>query len=158
MCVVWFSELYFDGQNSADFRGHLVGGPSNENQHPWHHSVDKRCYFFPVKFKVRFVGSFRRKPISNKKWHFSWEGLWGAGLHVQVQKSELRWTTCALIWKGYGRALYLLNDTMKHGFGCRTGPWTLQKVLKKVTDWSGTCQKSELAVDSVICMNYGHAQ
>jgi hypothetical protein len=44
----------------------------SKTHHPWHHSVDTKNDFMHVKFEIRFVISFKRKSISNKKWHFSW--------------------------------------------------------------------------------------
>jgi hypothetical protein len=41
-------------------------------RHAWHPSADRKHYLVHVKFGAMFVIYFRRKSMSNKKWHFSW--------------------------------------------------------------------------------------
>jgi hypothetical protein len=43
-----------------------------KTQHPWLQLLDTKHYFIHVKFQVRFVISFTRNPMFNKKRHFSW--------------------------------------------------------------------------------------
>jgi hypothetical protein len=59
-------------KTATDPSGPKVGHLSTKTKLLQHHTVDSKCYFFHVKFEVRFVVSFTRKSMLNKKWHFSW--------------------------------------------------------------------------------------
>jgi hypothetical protein len=52
-------------------RGHRVGILFTKTYRLWHRSVDKNSYLH-VKFEVRFLISFMKRSMSNKKDPFSW--------------------------------------------------------------------------------------
>jgi hypothetical protein len=54
-------------ETAAVSSGPKIGHSSTKTQQRLHYAIDKKPFFFRVKFEVRFVIYFTRKTLSNKK-------------------------------------------------------------------------------------------
>jgi hypothetical protein len=71
LCCIFVWTLHQVLKKPIDSSSPIVGNSSTKVQHPWQNSVDTKHFCLDVKFEARFVISFTRKPMSNKKCPFS---------------------------------------------------------------------------------------
>jgi hypothetical protein len=76
---------------ATDSSGGKVDNYSTQNQHPWHHSVDKNHFFCHVKFEVSFVISFEsyHNPCSTKSGTFHRGNSRGMSLFEGPKKKKV---------------------------------------------------------------------
>jgi hypothetical protein len=71
--VLYFSlNTTLSPKTAIDYGGPKVGNIPTKTSYTWHHSVYTKYNVLHMEFEVRFVISFMRIAMTNKKWHFSW--------------------------------------------------------------------------------------